>query len=120
MTKQEAIEILKRHETEHTLMIDNFIHEALRIAIKELGNEDEDCISRKAVIEKLPRLAFTSSGKYEEALIEIESLPSIKSKNGEAEWIPLNNGWNGWRCSVCKGISPYTTSCCSKCGSYMK
>lgn len=120
MTKQEAIKILKNHETEHTLMIDNFIHQALRIAIKELGNEDEDCVSRKAVTDALPRMAFTSSEKYREALLEIENLPSVKSKNKEGEWIPLNKGWNGWKCSECNGISSYTTYCCSKCGSYMK
>lgn len=96
MERKEALswlKIMKAQITTFGAISQNKKTEALSMAISSLETDEAyqleyenpefcaDCISREAVKEILPKMAFTSSEKYIQALSKIELLPSIYPKS---------------------------------------
>lgn len=72
--------------------------------VKELVN---DCISRKAAIEKLiSNLTYMHTFGADRSIDLIEELPSAQPERKRGKWIEDDDGWDGviWRCSECDAL----------------
>ena len=64
---------------------------AIKEAIKALEQEPcEDCISREAVKNILPRQKFVSYEAYLSCMADVDKLPSVTPTRKKEEWIPCS------------------------------
>ena len=124
MTREEAIEYLKRADITVGQKIKTKTAEALEMAIEALQTElCEDCISRQEVLH-LPRRPlhnYWSETVGDVIYVEdIEELPSVQSeqKMGKWDYKTMNYPFY-WECNICKHSFKTDFNYCPNCGAKM-
>lgn len=125
MTNEECIKMLKSKLDGNTDTSYEWC-ECVRLAVKALEQQPEDCISRQAVLN-----LFNKSDEYrwETTWIrrKIEKLPSA-TPHKRGKWLDKKmtiKGGHGlaygrYGCSVCKKKQPSKTNFCPNCGAKME
>lgn len=126
MTREEAIEYLKRADITVGKKIKTRTAEALEMAIKALEQEPcEDCISREKALEAL----MDEWTEYDRELIgwlydKIDKLPSVTPQPKMGRWI-YRKEEDSYRCSLCTfpchkdNLGAIPTKYCAGCGAKM-
>jgi len=113
MTREEAKSILFDMLGDTTIIEPTEQNQAILTAIKALEQKpDEDCISRKAVLEIIEREEFKG-----DALSEIEKLSSVTPQPKMGRWIDT---FGGCKCSECNCLEAGYSDYCPNCGAQMQ
>lgn len=132
MTNKEAINYLKRSFAIDEDDDSRYHNEVLEFIIKALEKEPcEDCISRKALLDKKWDVPY--DGKYVQVVDvgDIKELPSVTPARKKGKWLKQNDDYNDWyECSECgygsEGEMQYSseydvrTNYCPQCGCKME
>ena len=125
MTREEAIEYLKRADITVGQEVKTKMAEALEMAISALSENNGDLISRQAVINAIANTCFwLSADNWKELTKCINSISSVKNKG---EWRPIYQGDEiiDYRCNKCDfgstfGRGKYRFNFCPNCGADMR
>ena len=96
--------------------------------LKELGygfgekiRQNDDCISRQAVLELAKKGVLISNGNYNSVCNAINDIPSIQPEQKTGHWIRVvdKTGHLVWECDKCGWQQRFNTNFCPDCGKKM-
>ena len=123
MTREEAIKILKSKMDGHTDTSYDWA-ETVRMAIKALEQQSDDCVSRQAVLDKAWDVPYEGTYIQVVDVGDIQELPPVTPTRKVGKQITIDNTHS--QCSECgvtfciTSSSEWEVSYCPNCGAEMR